>query len=106
MYMKKTINRKNVKTPKMMYNIGGEVTKKDSYQVGDKIKYMYLNPQNPVRENVIAFPEILPPEFGLHRYIDNEMQFEKSFLDPAKIILDSIGWRAEEQSSLEDFFGA
>ena len=67
---------------------------------------MYLNPQNPVRENVIAFPEILPPEFGLHRYIDNEMQFEKSFLDPAKIILDSIGWRAEEQSSLEDFFGA
>jgi hypothetical protein len=38
--MKKTINRKNVKTPKMMYNIGGEVTKKDSYEVGDKIKYM------------------------------------------------------------------
>jgi len=38
--MKKTINRKSVKTPKMMYNTGGEVTKKDSYEVGDKIKYM------------------------------------------------------------------
>jgi hypothetical protein len=38
--MKKTINRKSVKTPKMMYNKGGEVTKKDSYEVGDKIKYM------------------------------------------------------------------
>ena len=94
----------------LMYNHllkkNGLENKYEMIKEGDKIKYMYLNPQNPVRENVIAFPEILPPEFGLHRYIDNEMQFEKSFLDPAKIILDSIGWRAEEQSSLEDFFGA
>jgi DNA polymerase elongation subunit (family B) len=72
---------------------------------GEKIKYIYLNPRNPMREDVIAFSQILPPEFGLHKFVDNDTQFEKSFLDPAKIILTSIGWKAEEEASLEDFFG-
>ena len=71
---------------------------------GEKIKYVYLNPRNPLKEDVIGFVEVLPPEFGLHKYIDNDTQFEKAFLDPAKIILDSIGWKAEEEASLEDFF--
>jgi DNA polymerase elongation subunit (family B) len=73
---------------------------------GEKIKYIHLNPRNPMREDVIAFYTILPPEFGLHQYIDNDIQFSKAFLDPAKIILDAIGWKAEETASLEDFFGA
>ena len=30
---------------------------------------------------------------------------EKSFVEPLKIILDSIGWKTEHVSSLEDFFG-
>jgi len=79
----------------------------NSYEMikeGEKIKYIYLDPKNPIREDVIAFPEVLPPEFGLHRYIDNDTQFEKSFLDPAKIILNAIGWKAEEEATLEDFF--
>lgn len=71
---------------------------------GEKIKYVYLNRRNPIQEDVIAFMEILPPEFGLHKYIDNDTQFEKAFLDPAKIILDSIGWKAEEEATLKDFF--
>ena len=72
---------------------------------GEKIKYIHLNPRNPLREDVIGFVEILPPEFGLHKFIDNDTQFEKAFLDPAKIILNAIGWKAEEEASLEDFFG-
>ena len=72
---------------------------------GEKIKYVYLNPRNPMREDVIAFSQVLPPEFGLHKFVDNDTQFQKSFLDPAKIILTSIGWKAEEEASLEDFFG-
>lgn len=79
--------------------------KYEAIKEGEKIKYIYLNPRNPIREDVIAFVEILPPEFGLHKYIDNDTQFEKSFLDPAKTILDAIGWKAEEEASLEDFFG-
>ena len=80
--------------------------KYERIQDGEKIKYIHLNPRNPMREDVIGFYTVLPPEFGLHQYIDNDKQFEKAFLDPAKIILDAIGWRAEETASLEDFFGA
>jgi DNA polymerase elongation subunit (family B) len=78
--------------------------KYEAIKEGEKIKYIYLNPRNPMREDVIAFTSILPPEFGLHRFIDNTVQFEKAFLDPAKIIIHAIGWRAEEEASLEDFF--
>jgi DNA polymerase elongation subunit (family B) len=80
--------------------------KYERIQDGEKIKYIHLNPRNPLRENVIGFYNIFPPEFGLHSFIDNDTQFEKAFLDPAKIILDAIGWKAEESASLEDFFGA
>lgn len=72
---------------------------------GEKIKYVYLNPRNPLREDVIAFQNVLPKEFDLHRYVDNETQFDKAFLEPAKIILEAIGWKAEEEATLEDFFG-
>ena len=71
---------------------------------GDKIKYIYLYPNNPIREDVIGFVDILPPEFKLDKYIDNEKQFDKAFLEPAKLILDAIGWKAEAVSTLEDFF--
>jgi len=72
---------------------------------GEKIKYIHLNPRNPTRENVIGFFTVLPPEFGMHQYIDNDVQFNKAFLEPAKLILDAIDWKAEESASLEDFFG-
>jgi DNA polymerase elongation subunit (family B) len=79
--------------------------KYEAIKEGEKIKYIYLDPKNPMRQDVIAFSQVLPPEFGLHRYIDNTTQFEKSFLDPAKIILNAIGWKAEDEASLENFFG-
>ena len=71
---------------------------------GDKIKYIYLYPNNPLKEDVIGFVDVLPPEFKLHKFIDNDKQFEKAFLEPAKLILDAIGWKAEPVASLEDFF--
>lgn len=80
--------------------------KYERIQDGEKIKYIHLNPRNPLREDVIGFYSILPPEFGLHQYIDNDTQFQKAFLDPTKAILNAIGWKAEESASLEDFFGA
>jgi DNA polymerase elongation subunit (family B) len=71
---------------------------------GDKIKYIHLYPNNPLKENVIGFVDILPPEFKLDKFIDNDTQFEKAFLEPAKSILDAIGWNAEPVATLEDFF--
>lgn len=71
---------------------------------GEKIKFIYLKEPNPVKSNVISFPQVLSKELDLDKYIDHNVQFEKSFLLPLKIILDAIGWKAEKRSSLGDFF--
>lgn len=72
---------------------------------GSKMKYIFLKTPNPVKENVIGFPNFLPKELKLEKYIDYETQFNKTFLDPLNIILNAIDWTAEEVVSLEDFFG-
>jgi DNA polymerase elongation subunit (family B) len=71
---------------------------------GEKIKFIFLKEPNTIQSDVIAFPTILPKELDIEKYIDYDTQFEKSFLDPLRIVLDSIGWKTEQVSSLEDFF--
>ena len=72
---------------------------------GEKIKFSYLKVPNPFKDMVISFPVKLPEEFDLDQYIDYDMQFEKAFLEPIKVVLDCMGWYVEKQSTLEDFFG-
>ena len=73
-------------------------------QEGEKIKFIYLKKPNPIGENVISFFNTLPKEFGLDKYIDHNLQFEKSFLEPLKNVLDCIGWKHERTGSLSSFF--
>ena len=72
---------------------------------GEKIKFCYLKVPNKLGQNVISFINEFPTELGLEKYIDYDLQFNKSFLDPLKIILDSIGWNSEKTVTLESFFG-
>jgi DNA polymerase elongation subunit (family B) len=71
---------------------------------GEKVKFIYLKKPNIIQENVISFISEFPKELGLDKYIDYELQFEKSFLDPLKSILDSIGWKTEHTTNLDSFF--
>jgi DNA polymerase elongation subunit (family B) len=71
---------------------------------GEKIKYLYLRMPNPINEKVISFVTSLPEELSLDKHIDYEMQFEKSFVQPLTAIVEIIGWKLEETSSLEDLF--
>jgi len=73
-------------------------------QEGEKIKFSYLKMPNPFKDTVISYPARLPKEFDISRYIDYDTQFEKTFLEPIKVILDCMGWSTEKVSSLEDFF--
>ena len=71
---------------------------------GDKVKFSYLIKPNPIKENVIAFVDYLPRQFKLEKYIDYNLQFEKTFLGAVEPVLDAVGWTSEHQVSLEDFF--
>lgn len=70
---------------------------------GEKIKFVYLREPNPLRENVIAFPLTLAKELDLHDFIDYNVQFEKSFLEPLKAILDVMGWSTKKIRTLKEF---
>jgi DNA polymerase elongation subunit (family B) len=71
---------------------------------GEKVKFIFLKKPNTIQENVISFIQDFPKELGLDKYIDYELQFEKSFVDPLKSILDTIGWNVEKTVNLELFF--
>ena len=73
-------------------------------QNGEKIKFVYLKKPNIIHENVVSFIQEFPKELNLDKYIDYELQFEKAFLEPLKIILDTIGWSVEKTVNLELFF--
>ena len=73
-------------------------------QNGEKIKFCYLKKPNIIQENVISFIQDFPNELDLAKYVDYDLQFEKSFVEPLKAILDAIGWNVEKTVNLELFF--
>lgn len=71
---------------------------------GEKVKFCYLKMPNPSGTNVMSIISTLPRKFALSKYIDYELQFQKAFLEPIQIIMDSIDWNAEPKATLEAFF--
>ena len=73
-----------------------KLTKKyPKIQEGEKIKYTYLVEPNPTGDSFGNSTK----EFNLDDYIDYDKQFQKSFLDPMKGILDTIGWECEKKDN-------
>jgi DNA polymerase elongation subunit (family B) len=81
-------------------------TKYPLIQEGEKLKFAWLKMPNPIKDTVISFPNRLPKEFDIQDYIDYDTQFEKSFIEPIRVILDCLGWETEQSgNTLESFFG-
>jgi len=88
------------------YNKKNKLTHKyPLIQDGEKIKFVYLKTPNKISENVVSFLSTFPTEFGLDKHVDYDLQFSKSFLDPIKVIMDTIGWKPEKVANLEFLFG-
>jgi hypothetical protein len=73
-------------------------------QEGEKIKFIYLKQPNIFNNNTLAFLSGIPKQLDAEQYIDYDLQFEKSFLEPLDIILSSINWQTEKVESLDSFF--
>ena len=71
---------------------------------GDKIKFVYLKEPNHIRENVMAFNGRLPSEFDLHKFVDYDTMFNKSFIEPLNTITSSLNWNTRPVASLEGLF--
>jgi DNA polymerase elongation subunit (family B) len=79
----------------------------NKYQVirdGNKIRYLNLKLPNPLGENVIAFIDDFPEEFGLTPYIDYNIQYEKCFEAPLKQLTDACGLSLSNSYSFDQFF--
>ncbi len=75
---------------------------------GDKIKFLHMKEPNIYQSSSFSFITFMPKELDLHRFIDYDEQFEKSFVEPLKFITDKMNWLIDSsygvQGSLEDFF--
>lgn len=89
---------------KYVQDLGLE-TKYESLRDGEKVKFVPLIMPNPIREDVIALNGILPPEFGLDKYVDYEELFDKTFMDPLQRVLDTFGWYGKKVDTLDALFG-
>jgi DNA polymerase elongation subunit (family B) len=87
------------------YNKKNKLTHKyPLIQDGEKVKFVYMKTPNKINENVLSYLQTFPKEFGLNNHVDYDLQFSKSFLEPVKVILDTIGWKHEKVASLEFLF--
>jgi hypothetical protein len=75
-------------------------TEVDRLQAGDKIYYLPLRKNNPAGVDVIGFIEWTGGLTRLDDHIDRLALWEKNFIGPAQIMLDSVKWTAVKKNSL------
>jgi len=76
-------------------------------QEGDKIRFIHMKEPNTYQASAFSFITKLPTELDITSKIDYDTQYEKSFLEPLRVITDKLQWalKNDEVGSLEDFFG-
>lgn len=74
------------------------------FMSGDKISILPLLPRNPFGWDVIGYVGYLPPEFGMHGWVDRRVGFTKTFEQPLNNMLKAIGWEAKPKAKASSFF--
>jgi DNA polymerase elongation subunit (family B) len=76
-------------------------------QEGDKIRFVHMQEPNIYQSSAFSFITKLPRELDILHKIDYDTQYEKSFLEPLRVITDTMKWvlKNDEVGSLESFFG-
>ena len=78
-------------------------------QEGDKIRFLHLRQPNVFQSSAFSFITKVPRELDICSKIDYDMQYEKSFVEPLKVITEKMNWLIDSsygvQGTLEDFFG-
>jgi hypothetical protein len=59
---------------------------------GSKMKYIYVNPNNKYKTNVVGYVGNWPKEFDKLFKIDYDVQFEKQYLQIAQRLFDILGF--------------
>lgn len=72
---------------------------------GDKIKYVALMMPNALNQEVIAYKDVLPPEFEVTECVDKKRMFEKTFLNAIEKLMTSIGWSMVDTFDIYSEFG-
>ena len=77
-------------------------------QEGDKIRFLHLRQPNVYQSSAFSFMTEVPRELDIYDKIDYDEQFEKSFIEPLKVITEKMNWLIDSsygvQGTLEDFF--
>ena len=77
-------------------------------QEGDKIRFLHLRQPNVFQSSAFSFMTEVPKELDIYDKIDYDMQYEKSFVEPLKVITEKMNWLIDSsygvQGTLEDFF--
>ena len=80
------------------------ITNIPKIQSADKILYVGLSEPNPHGIDTIAFKGSLPVEFGLHKFVDYQNNWNKNFVFPMDNLLKTIKWNSTKQVSVLDWF--
>ncbi|MCG7944976.1 MAG: hypothetical protein N0C84_01370 [Candidatus Thiodiazotropha taylori] len=71
---------------------------------GEKGKFIYLKQPNNTSSDTISFMTDIPTEYGVVEHVDLDKMWEKIIVDPAKGILQPLGWTVEKRITLDSFF--
>jgi len=78
----------------MIYNVFIEKYKLPLQPInsGDKIKYVYVSPNNEFKTNILGYMGKFDKRFEEKFKVDYDTQFEVTFIDPMQSLFDAVNW--------------